>query len=302
MKTVIAAVVAMLILVGSAAGDPIPGQVDDFQDGTTRNWTIGRPFIPSAPVNVANGGLLGAGDAFLSVTSTGGGGAGSKPVTYNFAQWTGDYLTAGVNAIRMDLNNTGGAALVLRLLLDGGGGRFHTAGVTLAPGGGWQSATFSVDPVSLIASGGFNANATMAGVSRLWIFHNPNLGFPGPGLVAAYGVDNITALPEPVTPGDTNDDDIVDHLDLSNLVAQFGGPPGIESADFNDDDRVDLVDFTIMRDNFGFGVVSSPGVISEAIMMPEPGTLGLLSVAGLLAMFRRRRRPTHLQHEHGPRV
>jgi hypothetical protein len=189
----------------------------------------------------------------------------------------------------MDLNNSGGSTLVLRLLLDGGGGRFHTAGVTLAPSGGWQSATFSVAPGSLIASGGFNANATMAGVTRLWIFHNPNAGFPGPAIVAAYGVDNITALPEPVTPGDTNGDDIVDELDLDNLIAQFGGPPGAESADFNDSGRVDLVDFTIMRGVFRVGVRSPPSGIPGAIMTPEPASMALVSLGGFLAILRRRR-------------
>lgn len=95
-------------------------------------------------------------------------------------------------------------------------------------------------------------------------------------------------LTAPATPGDTNGDHIVDDSDYGNLIAQFGGPPGLDSADFNGDDIVDLEDFAILRGNLGFGVASAPnGEFGAAT--PEPATLTLLAL-GSLAVLRRRRK------------
>ena len=127
-----------------------------------------------------------------------------------------------------------------------------------------------------------------------------NLAFAGDGepYVLAVGRDNITllgsTLPE-LIPGDTNGDGDVDAIDLANLVAQFGGPPGADSADFNGDIFVDLEDFAIMRGNYGFRVPTLPDA-GPVATTPEPATLSLLALLALslpkrggLAMLRRRR-------------
>ena len=72
---------------------------------------------------------------------------------------------------------------------------------------------------------------------------------------------------QPPTPGDTNLDFVVDDLDYNNLVAQFGGPPGAQSADFNNDGIVDLADFIIQRENFG---------IAAAPVLTAAGTPGCI--------------------------
>jgi MYXO-CTERM domain-containing protein len=99
----------------------------------------------------------------------------------------------------------------------------------------------------------------------------------------------VTEDPPP-TPGDTDEDHDVDDIDYANLIAQFGGPPGADSADFNGDGKVNLEDFSIMRENFGLGVISAPDVEPGAAT-PEPATMTLLALGGLAVI--RRPRKTH---------
>lgn len=186
----------LLLVPGFAAAQPDDTEVlwDHFQDGTTQGWTSGSPN-PHPPVNMPDGGPAGAGDRFLLVTSTGGSGAGSRLVTFNGTQWSGDYVAAGITVISMHLNNLGSADLTMRLWLEGPGGNFVTsAAVTVPAGSGWQTAVFSVEPDDLVGDG---AEATLQAVRLLRLFHSPAPGFPGPALVAQLGVDNVTAAPTP---------------------------------------------------------------------------------------------------------
>jgi hypothetical protein len=60
-------------------------QVDDFEDFTPRNWTKSSSTLPNQ--NITTGGPLGLNDNFLRVQSP----AGGQLVTFNQAQWIGDY-------------------------------------------------------------------------------------------------------------------------------------------------------------------------------------------------------------------
>ena len=101
------------------------------------------------------------------------------------------------------------------------------------------------------------------------------------------GIDAVTALVGAV-PGDTNGDDKVDLYDLDRFENQFGGPPSGDSADFDNNGIVDLDDFAIIRGNWNFGVVPTA---PEAA--PEPATMSLLALGGLMALRRRRQRVSH---------
>ena len=90
-------------------------------------------------------------------------------------------------------------------------------------------------------------------------------------------------------PGDLDGDDgDVDLDDVAVFENQFGsqphapGPP--YTADFDEDDDVDLDDFLVMRNNFGTGVSAPEG----GATIPEPATMTVLALGGLMVLRRRR--------------
>ena len=195
----------------SAHADPIVlGQVDTFESLTTEGWGVGDPTHPAPPAVVA-GGPAGAGDHFLRLTALGSSGPGSRLSAFNNAQWAGDYVAGGVNAIVMDVNNFGPDELHLRLLFADplmgppSNVAFSTTAVIVPAGSGWTRVTFLVGPGSLTPALG-DALLALMNATELRIFHNPAAAFPGPGsgpaaVNAQLGVDNITAtaVPEPTT-------------------------------------------------------------------------------------------------------
>lgn len=75
--------------------------------------------------------------------------------------------------------------------------------------------------------------------------------------------------------GDANGDHIVDLQDFGILKANFGLAGGWAEGNFNGDTVVDLQDFSILKDHFGEH-------------FPEPATLGLLLLGGMVMLIRRR--------------
>lgn len=188
----------------------VPGQVDDFEDGTTQNWIVnllGQGTHPGPPQNIATGGPAGVDDNYLLLTSVGGSEAGSKLSVINLVQWGGDYLAAGVIGIQVQFNNLGSTELHLRLLLSDpttgppANAAFSTIPFVVPAGSGWVSAFFPVTPADLTEAVGDAATA-LANATELRIFHAEAPAFPGEAIASSLGVDNITALgaaaaPEP---------------------------------------------------------------------------------------------------------
>lgn len=199
-----AALLAIALAPAPRASAVVLGQIDTFQDGTTQGWLaglLGAPH-PAPPINIPTGGPKGAGDRYLQLTALGGVGPGSRLTVLNLSQWSGDYLSAGVHFITMDVNNLGTGDLSLRLLFeDPMGGppndvAFSTDPVLVPAGSGWMSVVFPVGPDALTAGLG-SVTTALSNTTALRIFHSPSPGFPGPSVVAQIGVDNIKAVPEP---------------------------------------------------------------------------------------------------------
>jgi hypothetical protein len=137
-------------------------------------------------------------DNYLKVTAVGGRGAGNRLAVINLAQWAGDYTTAGIGKISMDVKNLSDADLSLRLLIaDSMAGPpedsvFSKVPLLLPAGGDWTSPVFPIAPSDLVASAGSVATA-LANATELRIYHSAASGFPGEPIVAQLGMDNIRA-------------------------------------------------------------------------------------------------------------
>jgi hypothetical protein len=189
------------------AGGPRPAlgisanQVDDFQNGTVQNWSGG-----SAPANIATGGPAGTGDRYLRISST-----SSFLGVFNLVQWSGNYVTAAIDAVDMNLNNFGPNPVEIRIMLFTPGCDLGASACTawtstlatpLAAGSGWVSASFSVKEADLTRVRGSGSYASsLANVERILIRHDNGAPTPpgtGPIVTATLGIDNV--LPEPSRP------------------------------------------------------------------------------------------------------
>jgi hypothetical protein len=205
----IGAILLVILCQVPPASGVILGQIDTFEDGTTQNWMInllgqGNPPSAALPQNIPTGGPAGADDNYLLLTSTGLPGAGGRLTVINATQWTGNFIAAGIDRITMSVNNLGASELALRLLFEDPtvgppeNIAFSTEAVIVPPGSGWISVLFPITPADLSAAEGDVTTAlTNATVMRL--YHSFDPGFPGPEVAALLGVDNIAAVPVPVT-------------------------------------------------------------------------------------------------------
>lgn len=197
-------VVCSLALTGWAQA-VVPGQIDNFQDGTVQGWANGD-VPPTPPVlNVATGGPGGAGDRFMQISSIGGTGPGGRLTVFNRDQWLGNYVGQGITAVEMDLNNFSDVAVSIRLgfkqAVGPGSPGYVSPAFVLPAGSGWQHVVFSIDMATMIAIGSpDNFNSFFSGnFGEVRIINSVNPDLNGDPIVAQLGIDNIHAVPEPAT-------------------------------------------------------------------------------------------------------
>lgn len=261
------------------------GQVDAFQDGTTMGWSEGAS-TPNEPAN-ASGGRRGASDLYVRNVSSGGfGGAGSKQIMFNGAQWAGDYNAAGVTRIGGWAANFGTTPLHLRVAFSNGFNRFSsTRAVDLPADGVWRQFRIDISAADVTTVAGAVAPAdALSNVTELRLLSGASPSYVGDVVAATLGVDDLRAMrPE----GDANFDGRVDATDLQVLRANLGkGTAGHTWAegDFNFDGRVNARDLALLRRDFGLGITPS----AVASVLPEPSSCMLLGGA-LITLLRRRR-------------
>jgi hypothetical protein len=122
----------------------------------------------------------------------------------NTAQWTGNYTTAGVEAIQAHVANFGNAPLHIRLGLADPTRSLHqfvsTNAHVLPADGTWRRVAFNLTSSDLTrVTGTFSLAQLLASVGEVRIIsRSSGPGWTGDALVGALGADNIEALTEVV--------------------------------------------------------------------------------------------------------
>jgi hypothetical protein len=186
-------------MASAAAATPVANQVNTFQGNNSAGWTNGDRTTD--PVVVATGGPAGSADPYLRVSASGGGGPGSRLLTFNESSpWTGNFSTAGVNAITMDLKNFGTSPLSMRVALKESGGTYYVSNsaFNLPADNAWHAATFPLAGSGLTPVNGSTPLTTgLTRITEVRILDNPSVDYRGAAIASSFGVDNIRAVPEP---------------------------------------------------------------------------------------------------------
>jgi hypothetical protein len=266
------------------------GQVDDFGSGTA-GWQQG--FISSTPPTVVStGGPNGSGDAYLQNVSSGNFGAGGKQVMLNTAQWSGNYVSAGVTRITANLANFGVNPLNMRVWISGGtlGGQFSsTNGIPLPADAHWHSVTFDLSaPAMTAVSPSDSLSNVLSNVIQLRILSAGTPSEHGDMIASTLGADNLRAT---TVSGDANHDNTVNFSDLLTLAQHYGTSNAHwEDGDFNFDGAVNFTDLLALAQNYGSSVsLGSSPALAAAATVPEPALA--IAAAGVLLTARRRRSP-----------
>ena len=172
--------------------------LDDFQDGTPQNWQ-GNSGILVVP----DGGPTGPGDAYLSMGNPG----QARLATFNKKDHSGDYLTAGIVAVTVDMMAPASnpTAPEMRIVLFTAGASFSndrwtsTTAKTVPNDGVWRPYSFSFEEADLTqAQGSTNYANLIQNVDRLMFRYDP--GAPDADGVFYGGLvnlDNVQLIPEP---------------------------------------------------------------------------------------------------------
>lgn len=194
---------SLCVLTPALNAQAVPvGHVDDFQDGSTMNWTDGGS--PNPPFSAADSGPSGTGDFAIEEVSSGGPVAGGRMVIFNRVQWTGDYIAEGVTAIQIDMFSLALTDLPMRLAVENSLlKRQGSVNAQILPGDGqYHTLTFNINPIDFGSIGTSTFEEVLSDVVTLRILSaQTGPAWMGDAINSAILLDNIRAVPEPSSLG-----------------------------------------------------------------------------------------------------
>ncbi len=202
----VAAPATMLLTPSAGPAQVTAGQIDTFEGGTSgslMNWSQGIN-APQGSLVVATGGPAGAADHFMQITADSTSLGGNRLTAFNRVQWLGNYNTAGITAIEMDLNAlTAASPLSMRIAFKSGTSTISPGYVsnpfTLPNDGQWHHAVFPLDAADFTAINSPTAFGTfMSSPAEFRVIQSSAPSLNGNAIDAVVGVDNIHAIGQPV--------------------------------------------------------------------------------------------------------
>lgn len=190
----------MFLAFGIVSAQVTLNQVDDFEDGTEKNWFEAGASAAMAE-NISTDGPAGVDDNYLrDYTTQSPGGPGSRMIIRNNMQWSGDFSSAGVGSVLMDVRALN-VDITVRISVTGPGGNFSSPGFIVAAETGWNSIIIPISTTDMLvapagndgSSAGTDVNATMSGVTEFRILSNTSPSWIGEVTDAEMHLDNITA-------------------------------------------------------------------------------------------------------------
>ena len=175
--------------------------IDDFSDGSPLNWTKGSQHASSdLPANIPDGGPSGGGDNYLSYTAD----TSVRMIIFNRdKQWSGDYVSAGVKAIQMDVRNDSDSEFQLRMGFNNAVGRAGTwwvsgEAVVVPASSEWVTVVIPVSQSALTrVFGSDDYTSVMSDVRSVRILSSALPDYRGDRIDGTLCLDNISVSAEP---------------------------------------------------------------------------------------------------------
>lgn len=193
MQTIRCIAGATAMAVGAPALGVEAGFVEDFNSGTG-----GFAFVQGATVTTQLGGVGGASDGFLAIATTSVDRFAARAL--NAPQYSGDYITAGVDRIAFWLRDIGAADAIVMRVGVGTQQNFWISNLGVDPGFTWSrhevSLTDAASWTQVIGSGSFTTALSSASVLQFRAAELPEGKAPD-SVLGDIGVDRIALLPAP---------------------------------------------------------------------------------------------------------
>lgn len=224
--------ISLFVVAGTAQSQEIAlGLLDNFNNNTTQGWRHGA-VSPNPPTVIPVGGPDGS--QYLENLSTGVSGPGGRHLIQNTElRWTGDYIAAGVNKVRVNMINFGGDPLPMRVA-------FQRADLdcwastnahVVPPDAVWRNYEFLVDESTMtnVSGGLFPFEEALRNVEGIRIVASAEPSCNGDEVFGISGFDDVQ------TDADTDLDGINNSIDNCTLVQNprqcIGDPSIMNQAD-----------------------------------------------------------------------